>query len=414
MPTKLELSVTNDDQFNDFEDAFLKGITYGNDSKTMMPLSRVFMVIFNVSDPVTSNSVLEEAIKKVLGGDTIVTLFTNGSQSRTFRLWLDIGGSKYPTEALQPLQRAIQNGSLNGAKVQETSFKSYTVYPVQETMRYQVNFDYSLQECDPSKISNISSAEYISLKNELVTLLNASFSVLPGYVEVEVTALQCGPSSNARAAVKHVNVIAQLKLQKSSMSTPTTIGEALNSCSSSQTKISNLQVTLLNPTSFDAPSKATIICPTTTQPPTTQRPTKQPTGKTSPLPSTEPSTPPPTLGKTPRLFVRLRLALTWSQFCTKLEDSLKHRIAKNVYDKSGNVISPDRVVFINSNKNCADPTKADEQVDLWFYISEKSGSNKPSPCVTLKAQRVLKMMVNNGNTKMMGTDFAGKVSRTYI
>jgi hypothetical protein len=115
------------------------------------------------------------------------------------------------------------------------------------------------------------------------------------------------------------------------------------------------------------------------------------------------------MGKTPRLFVRLRLALTWSQFCSKLEDSLKHNIAKNVYDKNGNTVSPDRVVFINSRKNCAEPSKANEQVDLWFYIANQTGSKNPSKCITLKAYRVLKLMADNGNTKMMGSDFEGKV-----
>ncbi|KAK3717862.1 hypothetical protein QZH41_004279 [Actinostola sp. cb2023] len=404
---QLELSVKMESfeiSVKAFESALLKGITYGALNKTMKPFSRVFEVALNVSDPNTNHSVLEQSVKNVIGENTLVTLLLNESEYRTLRLWLNISVSQYPREALKSLEAAVQNGSVDGVAVKPSSFKAYLAYPISETKHFEVLFDYALKECDADKISNSSLAEYRSLHSELVKFLNATYNTLSEYIRVSISSLKCDVS-NARAVSSAVHVTALVELEKSASSTPLSLGGALENCGSSDSNVSNIQVTLLNPSSLEDPTQAMITCPTTTKEPLPT--TLGPSQKTTP--PTEPSTAPPTLGKTPRLFVRLRLAITWSRFCSKLEDSLKHRIAKNVYDKEGNVVSADRVVFINSHKNCADPTKANDQVDLWFYITEKTETNNPSTCVTLKAQRVLKMMLDNGNTKLMGTDFSGKI-----
>lgn len=154
-----------------------------------------------------------------------------------------------------------------------------------------------------------------------------------------------------------------------------------------------------------------MVCPNKHKTEPTSEPTAAITvteGSTFP---TSPSTEVPVLD--PSLYVKVRLGITWGEFCSKLEHSLKQKIAWNLFDKNGTKISPDRIIFINVEKNCADPSKKDEQAEVWFYVS-KVDSNKLHKCLTLKAYKVLKMFVDNGNTKPLGQDFEGKVKITFL
>ena len=182
------------------------------------------------------------------------------------------------------------------------------------------------------------------------------------------------------------------------------------------------------------PKPTTVTTATTRTPPPTSSPstTGSPTGsqtteaslsstrKTTDEPSnaTEPThpttTPPtttailPTLAIEPELYIKLGLGLTWGEFCSK-RDALKERIAWNLRDSNDTRISPGRIVYINVERNCADPGKKDEPAVVWFYVS-KSGSKEVHIDLTLKAYELFKMFFGNGNTKPLGPDFEAKVT----
>jgi len=144
----------------------------------------------------------------------------------------------------------------------------------------------------------------------------------------------------------------------------------------------------------DEPSNATEP----THPPKTTTPTSQPTTREIP----------PTLDIEPELYVKLKLGLTWGEFCAK-RDALKETIAWNVRDSNDTRVSPDRIVYINVERNCADPAKKDELAVVWFYVS-KSGSKEIHKDLTLQVYELFKMFFENGNTKQLGPDFQEKVT----
>ena len=108
------------------------------------------------------------------------------------------------------------------------------------------------------------------------------------------------------------------------------------------------------------------------------------------------------------MYIKLKLKLTWGEFCSK-RDALKERIAWNLRDSNDARVCPDRIVYINAERNCADPGKKDELAVVWFYIS-KSGSKEVHIDLTLKAYELFKMFFKNGNTKPLGPDFEEKVT----
>ncbi|XP_068693544.1 uncharacterized protein [Montipora foliosa] len=116
----------------------------------------------------------------------------------------------------------------------------------------------------------------------------------------------------------------------------------------------------------------------------------------------------PAIELNPNLFIVTRLGMTWKEFCSKLEHSLKQRVGWSLYDKNGTGVSPDRIIFMNVKTNCDDPSKKNEQTEVWFYVS-KSGSKELDEWLTLKAYRVLQMLLENGNAKQLGPEFEGKV-----
>ena len=110
----------------------------------------------------------------------------------------------------------------------------------------------------------------------------------------------------------------------------------------------------------------------------------------------------------PELYIKLKLRLTLGEFCSK-RDALKERIAWNLRDSKDTRVCADRIVYINVERNCADPGKKDELAVVWFYVS-KSGSKEVHKDQTLKAYELLKMFFENGNTKQLGPDFEEKVT----
>ena len=142
--------------------------------------------------------------------------------------------------------------------------------------------------------------------------------------------------------------------------------------------------------------------------------TDEPSNATEPTHPTETTIPQttrvilPTLAIEPELYIKLKLGLTWGEFCSK-RDALKEKIAWILGDSNDTRVSPDRIVYINAERNCADPGKKDELAVVWFYVS-KSGSKEVHIDLTLKAYELFKMFFENGNTKPLGPDFEEKVT----
>ena len=152
----------------------------------------------------------------------------------------------------------------------------------------------------------------------------------------------------------------------------------------------------------------------TGSPTTAGKTTDEPSNATEPTHPPETTTPPttrtilPTLAIEPELYIKLKLGLTWGEFCPK-RGALKERIAWNLRDSNDTRVSPDRIVYINVDRNCADPEKRDELAVVWFYVS-KSGSKEVHKDLTLKAYKLFEMFFENANTKQLGPDFEEKVT----
>ena len=80
-----------------------------------------------------------------------------------------------------------------------------------------------------------------------------------------------------------------------------------------------------------------------------------------------------------------------------------------MFDSNGTRVSPDRIVYVNVERNCADPVKKDERAVVWFYVSN-SGSKEVHKDLTLEAYELFKMFFANANTKQLGPDFEEKVT----
>ena len=174
-------------------------------------------------------------------------------------------------------------------------------------------------------------------------------------------------------------------------------------------------------TTTTTPTTRPTSSPSTTGSPTTKaslsstgKTTDEPSNATEPTHETERTIPStnrvilPTLTIEPELYIKLKLRLTWGEFCSK-RDALKEKIAWNLRDSNDIRVCPERIVFINVERNCADPGKKVELTVVWFYVS-KSGSKEVHKDQTLKAYELLKMFFENGNTKPLGLDFQGKVT----
>ena len=109
----------------------------------------------------------------------------------------------------------------------------------------------------------------------------------------------------------------------------------------------------------------------------------------------------------------MKFDMTWKEFCTS-DGSLKQKIAANLFDKNGNSVPEKQLKFINRDKNCGEPSKQGAKpVDLWWYVADKT-QKKPDKCLTLKAMRVMKSLLDNGNTRQLGSLFSRKVCRSSL
>lgn len=361
---------------------------------------------------------------------------------------IDIGmsssTSELPSVALNPLSSASDLGKPSGPQLGNLKLirkaTKITIDPKSVTRKmFEVNFARNVPSCNASQIADTDSLHYKNFSQGFWKFIDDSIrakGINPFYLETKVTRLICHNTTTVRGfsnvymkpftedKIGQLGFLLKCKIEvgiydwglKVTLKTPT-----LSDTKGSWNLLQGVWIHWVcpRPTSPTPPpsslSSTTKVKTTTGIPTSTSGPssTKPPMNTTEPTTTSEATKPPtakstlPTPDSKPQLYVKLKLGMTWGEFCSKRE-TLKERIASNVHDKSGTRVLPDRIIYVNVKKKCADASKKDEPAEVWFYVS-KSGSKEVHKCLTFKAYRVFKMFFENGNTKQLGPDFEEKV-----
>ena len=387
-----------------------------------IPGEKQFLVSFNLTKPSENRSVtirdLEDAIKDIFKlNDSDYRYVTVDLLSDNKTAVVKIGMKTVAIDKpgavvnpLDPLENKVKTGKIGNTTVLNISFEA-SVNPSTLTQKvFQVEFRLNMSDCNLNiNRENASRAVNDYIRNglrEYKSFLKADFLR---------DKLSCQNGSRYKKQL-FIHGAFLVYVHPSASELRSQFNPYLLKCgrnAEGATYDWGIRVTPLTPTPTQTKIGKGIrmVCPDKHKTKPTSEPSATITvteGSTFP---TSPSTEVPVLD--PSLYVKVRLGITWGEFCSKLEHSLKQKIAWNLFDKNGTKISPDRIIFINVEKNCADPSKKDEQAEVWFYVS-KVDSNKLHKLLTLKAYKVLKIFVDNGNTKPLGQDFEGKVKITFL
>ena len=387
-----------------------------------IPGEKQFLVSFNLTKPSENRSVtikdLEEAIKDIFKLDdsdyryVTVDLMSDNKTAvvKVGMKTVAIDNPEAVMNPLDPLEKKVKTGKIGSTTVLEKSFEA-SVNPSTLTQKvFQVEFRLNMSDCNLNiNRENASKAVNDYIRNglkEYKSFLKADFLR---------DKLSCQNGSRYKKQL-FIHGAFLVYVHPSASELRSQFNPYLRECgrnAEGATYDWGIRVTPLTPTPTQTKIGEGIrmFCPNKHKTKPTPEPTATITVTEESTFPTSPSTEVPVLD--PSLYVKVRLGITWGEFCSKLEHSLKQKIAWNLFDKNGTKISPDRIIFINVEKNCADPSKKDEQAEVWFYVS-KVDSNKLHKCLTLKAYKVLKMFVDNGNTKPLGQDFEGKVKITFL
>ena len=339
---------------------------------------------------------LETVIEKVFGNDTdyryVTVELMKDNKTVIVKVGMKASAPDQPNEALKPLKENVNQGKLGNTTVVKT-FKAY-INPNTLTQKvFEIRIRLNMTDCDskPQEARNISVAYMNHLKS------------YGHFIKAELQTSKCVNGSYFKKQ-RMIQTWFLVYVKPAAPDSRSQFVRYLYKCRGDRPVYDGgVRIETLTPTSpeYAVGDYSHYVCPKPTKPPqpTTENtdPTKEPGSS---------GTPP--IEQKPNLYVKVKLGITWGEFCSKLEHSLKQKIAWNLYDKNGTRVSPDRIIFINVEKNCADPSKKDEQAEVWFYVS-KSGSKTLHRCLTLKAYKLLKMFLENGNTKPLGTEFEGKV-----
>lgn len=369
-----------------------------------IPGEKQFSVSFNLTSPSQNRNMtieeLEKAIKSLFKNETdfryVTVELTNDNKTAIVNVGMKTPAPEQPDKALQPLKESVRKGKVGNTSVKKKSFNAY-INPNTLTQKvFEIHFRLNLSDCQDSKISQNQEA-----RNATIDYINQLKSH-QSFIEAKLQSLEC-VNGNLYPEQRFVQAVFLVYMTPDASDKRGQFTTYLYKCKKDGGIWDwGVKIIILTPTSSETSVRdyTHYICgtrPKTTPATSTTTPTKEPTSS---------GTPP--IDQNPSLYVKVKLGITWGEFCSKLEHSLKQKIAWNLYDKKGTRVSPDRILFINVKKNCADPSKKDEQAEVWFYAS-KSGSKKLHKCLTLKAYRVLKMLLENGNTKQLGPEFEGKV-----
>lgn len=366
-----------------------------------IPGEKLFSVSFdlaslseNINKTITD---LGKAIKDLLRNESYFSYVTvelmNDNSTVILKVGMKTAAPEQPKEALQPLQEGVKRGKLGSVHVKANSFKAY-INPNTLTQRvFEVHFRLNLSGCADGAIKQNHNA-----RNAVKNYLESNLKNYKSFIKAEFQSIDCVKGQLYKEE-RFVQAVFLVYLKPDASDKHRQFVPYLYKCREYGMRDWGFKVVTLTPTSASAKGYTHYICGTKPKTTTVQttRPTREPSSS---------GTPPVELY--PSLYVKLRLGITWGEFCSKLEHSLKQKIAWNLYDRNGTRVSPERIIFINVRKSCADPSKKNGQAEVWFYVS-KSGPNNLHKCLTLKAYRVLKMFLENGNMNQLGPEFEGKV-----
>ena len=372
-----------------------------------IPGEKQFSVSFSLTIPSQNRSKtivgLENAIKNIFENDTnykyLMVELMEDNKTAIVKVGMKTGAPDQANEALKPLKENVNQGKLGNTTVVKTSFKAYINPNTLTQKEFRIQIRLNLTDCDskPQEAKNISVAYINRLKNYKY------------FIKAELQNWKC-VNGNYYKKQRMVQALFLVSVKPAAPDSRGQFNKYLFKCDGDRPVYdSGVKVITLTPTSpeYAVGDNTHYVCAKPKPP----RPTNATTTKTDTTRTPGSSGTPP-IEQNPNLYVRVKLGITWGEFCSKLEHTLKQKIAWNLYDKNGTRVSPDRIIFINVEKNCADPSKKDEQAEVWFYVS-KSGSKKLHKCLTLKAYKLLKMYLENGNTKPLGPEFEGKVGSHF-
>ena len=342
---------------------------------------------------------------------------------------IDIGmssqSSELPSQGLSPLDSAMRSAKIGSIKLLKPTIR-VTVDPKSLITRkiFEVTFLQNVPSCIKNDTSEKDTELYKNLSMGFWQFIDgnikANGNLKPLYVETKVRTLKCHNLTTVRG-------VSDVYMRSNTEDKIGQILRPLYKCKKPGIYDWGIKVLLKTPTRPDTSGNSVqlygvyvhLVC--NKPKPPTPAPTTEPPSQdaTRPALTTMPETSKPTtikatfptLGRKPDLYVELKLGMTWGELCPK-QETLKEQIASNVHDKTGTKLSADRIIYVNAAKNCADPSKKNEQAEVWFYVS-KSGTKEVHKCLTLKAYKVFLMFYGNGNTKQLGPDFEEKVLVKY-
>ena len=385
-------------------DGRLGNFTFIPEWQAYIPGEKLFSVSFNLTFTNGSSEtveVLQKAIIDLFQNESdfsYVTVELKNNQTVIVKVGMKTAAPDQPDEALEPLKQSVTDGEVGNVTVIGNSFRAY-INPNTITQKvFEVHLRLNMSDCD-------------SQNGEAMNAVESCLNTLRRYSKYFIDSKLINISCVNRHYYQNDRFVYAVFLLYITPDAPEKFLHHLCKCECIWDW--GVKFVTLTPTSPEIPVGifTHFDCPR----PTTPTRSTEGTSPTSPKGGTTKkvtSSGTPPIEQNPCLYVRMKLAITWGEFCSKLEHGLKQKIAWNLYDKDGTRVSPDRIIFINVKKSCAEPSKKTERAEVWFYIS-KVGSNKFHKCLTLKASRVLTMFVENANTKELGPEFEEKVCKGY-
>ena len=385
-------------------DGRLGNFTFIPEWQAYIPGEKLFSVSFNltftngISETV---EVLQKAIINLFQNESdfsYVTVELKNNQTVIVKVGMKTAAPDQPDEALEPLKQSVTDGEVGNVTVIGNSFRAY-INPNTITQKvFEVHLRLNMSDCD--------------LQNgEAKNAVESCLKTLRRYSKYFIDSKLINISCVNRHYYQNDRFVYAVFLLYITPDAPEKFLHHLYKCECIWDW--GVKFVTLTPTSPEIPVGifTHFDCSRSTTP---SRPTEgnSPTSLKEGTTKKVTSSGTPSIEQNPCLYVRMKLAITWGEFCSKLEHGLKQKIAWNLYDKDGTRVSPDRIIFINVKKSCAEPSKKTERAEVWFYVS-KVGSNKFHKCLTLKAYRVLTMFVENANTKELGPEFEEKVCKGY-
>ena len=394
------------------DDGRLANFTLIPEWQAYIPGEKLFSVSFNLkftNGTSETVEVLQKAIIDLFQNESdfsYVTVELKNNQTVIVKVGMKTAAPDQPYEALAPLKQSVTDGQVGNVTLIGNSFRAY-INPNTITQKvFEVHFRLKMSDCD-SQIGKAKKA----VEDYVNTLRLYKYFIDSKLINISCVNGHYYPNDRFVYAVFRVYITPDA---------PENFLHHLHKCEDIWDW--GVKFVTLTPTSPEIPvgNSTHLFCSkqtTPTRPTEGTSPTRREEGTSPTSPKegttnkvTSSGTPP--IVQNPCLYVKMKLAITWGEFCSKLEHGLKQKIAWNLYNKDGTRVSPDRIIFINVKKSCAEPSKKTERAEVWFYVS-KVGSNKLHKCLTLKAYRVLTMFVENANTKELGPEFEEKVCKGY-